>query len=301
MRLQKPNFPRITPPYKVFFTWEITYECNYRCTYCHAPKPWKQDTRKTLYPGIKKWIDIWQKIYEDYGEGEIVISGGEPFIYPNFMELMIKISELHIIEFCTNLFFNVEPIINNMDAKRVRIGTSFHPEFTEIDVFIDKVNKLKNSSFEVWVNFVPWPPFFNQLEDIKKSFEQNGIKIVLQPFIGDYEGIHYPQGYSNEEKKILGIFKEEVNVKTIDFKTTNESNKKGKLCRMGENYAFIHPDGEVERCCKDHSISLGNIINGTFKFLDKPLECKVEECNCWRCMLVETEPEWIKYWGRNNK
>ena len=75
---------------------------------------------------------------------------------------------------------------------------------------------------------------------------------------------------------------------------TNEANSAG----CGENYAFIHPDGEVERCCKDHSINLGNIIDGTFKLLEKPMSCRADECNCWRCMLVETEPEWVKYWGR---
>jgi MoaA/NifB/PqqE/SkfB family radical SAM enzyme len=99
-----PKYPRTTPPYKVFFTWEVTYECNYKCSYCHAPKPNNPNTRKTLYPGTEQWLKIWDKIYDDYGETEIVISGGEPFIYPNFVELMIDISKKHIIEFCTKPF-----------------------------------------------------------------------------------------------------------------------------------------------------------------------------------------------------
>lgn len=287
-----------TPPLKVFFTWEITYECNYRCTYCHAPKPSNPQTRKTKSPGLKKWIEIWERIHEDYGECEMVISGGEPFIYPDFMELMIHLSRIHIIEFCTNLFFDVEKIVKNIDPKRVRVGTSFHPEFVELEFFIKKINFLKDNGFETWVNFVPWPTFFPQIKDIKNVLQQNGIKIVLQPFIGQYEGRQYPQGYTEEEKKYLGIFNDEANIKTVDFKTTDKSNRKSKLCRMGENYAFIHPDGEVERCCKDHSINLGNIIDGTFKLLDEPMPCQATECNCWRCMLVETEPEWVKYWGR---
>ncbi len=295
------KFFRKTPPYRVFFTWEIAYECNYRCTYCHAPKPWNPQTRKTRYPGIKKWIEIWEKVYENYGECEMVISGGEPFIYPNFMELMISLSKLHIVEFCTNLFFDMRPIVDDMNPERVRVGTSYHPEFSELEVFIKKINFLKDNGFETWVNFVPWPPFLPQLEDIKNTLQQNGIKIILQPFIGQYEGKQYPQGYTNEEKKLLGIFKDEANIKTVDFKTTNESNKKGKLCRMGQNYAFIHPDGEVERCCKDHSLKLGNIMDGTFKLLEEPMPCQADECNCWRCMLVETEPEWVKYWGRPDK
>lgn len=290
--------PHNIPTHKVFFTWELTFECNYRCSYCHAPKPWNPGARKTLYPGVRKWTQIWENIYDNYGECEMVVSGGEPFIYPDFMELAIRISKFHILEFCTNLFFNVNPIIDNMDPKRVRIGTSFHPEFSELEFFIKKVSLLQDRGFETWINFVPWPPFFSQLENIKKVLESNSIKIVLQPFIGQYEGRQYPQGYTDSEKRTLGIFSDEANIKAVDFKTTEKSNKKGKLCRMGQNYAFIHPDGETDRCCKDHSLKLGNIIDKTFRLLEEPIPCQSSECNCWRCMLVETENEWIKYWGR---
>jgi len=299
--IKKPKYPRTTPPYKVFFTWEITYECNYKCTYCHAPKHWKQGVPETVYPGLDRWIKIWNEIYEKYGECEFVISGGEPFVYPDFIKLATEMSKIHILEFCTNLFVEVEEIIRSMSPKRVRIGTSFHPEFAEIDEFVKKLKFLQNNGFEVWVNIVPWPPMLNDVIKYKGVFESEGIKVILQPFIGEYEGRQYPQGYTEEEKKLLGIFQDEANVKTVEFKTTDESKKKGKLCRMGQNYAFIHPNGDVERCCRDHSLKLGNIVDGTFKLLDKPMFCQAEECNCWRCMLVETEPEWVKYWGRPDK
>lgn len=292
------KFTRRTPPYKVFFTWEITYECNYRCTYCHAPKPWKVYTIKPRYPGKEKWIEIWEGIYERYGESEIIISGGEPFVYPDVMEIAMRLSEIHMIEFCTNLYFDATSLIRCMNPKRVRVGTSFHPEFTRLEFFIKKVKLIKDNGFETWVNFVPWPPFLSQLEDIKNVLQENGIKIIIQPFIGQHEGKQYPQGYTDEEKKILGIFNDEANRETVDFKTTERSNKKGRLCRMGENYAFIHPDGETERCCRDHSLKLGNMIDNTFKLLEEPMSCQAEDCNCWRCMLVETEPKWVKYWGR---
>ena len=70
-----------------------------------------------------------------------------------------------------------------------------------------------------------------------------------------------------------------------------------KVCRMGENYAFIKPNGDVERCCKDHSISLGNVVKGTFKLLEQPVECDIEDCYCWRRMLSGEEDKWAKYWN----
>lgn len=295
----EPIFSRKNPPYKCFFTWEMSYDCNYSCTYCHAPKIHDPRYRKARYLEASQWVYVWRKIYKDYGESEIVISGGEPFIYPNFMDMAISISKIHILEFCTNLSFDVRPIVDSIHPKRARIGVSFHPEFSELDSFAKKVFFLRDSGFEVWVNFVPWPPFFSRIEELKNTFEPHGVRVVIQPFSGKYNGIDYPRGYTDEEKKILNIFEDIANVKVVDFKTTDKALKAEKFCRMGENYAFIHPDGTTDRCCKDTSIKLGNIIDGSFRLLEGPAPCQADRCNCWRCMLVATEPTWIKHWGRH--
>jgi len=87
---------KTTPPYCVFFSWYLNNECNYKCIYC---KP--QDI-KTAFISVDKWIEIWDGIYAQYGSGHIHISGGEPFIYPNFIELITLISKKHTLEFSTN-------------------------------------------------------------------------------------------------------------------------------------------------------------------------------------------------------
>ncbi|MBN1823121.1 MAG: radical SAM protein [Endomicrobiales bacterium] len=294
----QPALKRKTPPHKVFFTWEITYACNFDCTYCHAPKHGRPNVPATAYPGLQAWKDVWDRMYAEYGGCEIVVSGGEPFYYPDFTELALYMTEKHIMEFTTNLSWDVAKFERRIEPKRARFGTSFHPQHIDIREFIKKANVLRMSGYELWVNFVPWPPFLPKMREYKDVFEKEGMKLVLQPFLGDYEGKRYPQGYTGEEKMTLGIFTDEANVKAVDFKTTNESIKKGKLCRMGENYAFIHPDGGTDRCCRDKTVKLGNVLDGTFRLLDEPQPCRADECNCWRCMLVETEPDWVKYWGR---
>lgn len=294
---RQPCFPRKTPPYRVFFTWEITYNCNYRCTYCHAPKPGNPDTRKTTSLDAEKWIRIWGDVYKNYGTCFILISGGEPFAYPSFKDLVAQLHKKHIIELCTNLEWDVEAFVKNMDPKRIKVGTSLHPEFTDLDRFLHRLKLLKDNGFRTHVNFVPWPPLLSKMAEYKERVEGLGVQFILQPFIGEYEKRKYPQGYTEGEREYFKIFKDSCNISTLDFKTTNESDKKGKLCRMGQNYAFIHPDGEADRCCKDHSVTLGNVIDGTFRLLEEPAPCTIKECNCWRCMLVETEPGWVQHWG----
>ena len=293
----QPKLSRKTPPHRVFFTWEITYNCNYRCTYCHAPKPCHDNVRKTVYLKPDRWVKIWNEVYENYGPCYILMSGGEPFVYPSLTELIVELQRNHILEFCTNLEWNVKPFVKKMDPKRVKVGTSFHPEFAKLNRFISKLRMLKDSGFQVTTNFVPWPPLLGKMSGYKEAIEKIGVQFILQPYIGEYESRRYPQGYTESEREYFKIFKDSCNINTLDFKTTEKSNKKGKLCRMGQNYAFIHPDGEVERCCKDHSLKLGNIVDGTFRLLQEPAPCTIDECNCWRCMLVETEPGWVSHWG----
>lgn len=295
----KLRFDREAMPYRVFATWNIHYACNYRCAYCHAPKPGHKDARNARYLSSDIWIDIWKRIYERYGTWEMLISGGEPFTYPGFMELIIELSRIHLIGVCTNLEWDVSHFVKFADPQRVRIEASFHPEFANLEKFVDKLILLKENGISPTVNFVPWPPLLDKMQRIKEEIEGAGFQLTLQPFIGQFENRSYPQGYTREEKELLGIFKDDCNIKTLDFKTTRESDStKGRLCRMGQNYAFIYPDGEAFRCCRDQTFSLGNIIDGSFSLLDEPAACQAQNCNCWRCMLVGKEDFWWRHWGR---
>jgi hypothetical protein len=76
----------------------------------------------------------------------------------------------------------------------------------------------------------------------------------------------------------------------------NISNTKGRICRMGQMYARIYPDGDVKACCGQNAIRLGNFYEGTFKLLDGPLSCESEKCPCWKSMLVGKEEEWARHW-----
>jgi len=294
------KFIRTSPPYRVFATWNIHYGCNYKCTYCHAPKPGNPGVRDARYISVMEWVKIWEELYDRYGTWEIHISGGEPFTYPNFMQILIELSKIHFLSVVTNLSFDVEYFVKSLTPDRVQIESSFHPEFVDIDTFVRKLKILKENGFEPTVNFVPWPPFLKMMKEVKEKVESIGCILSLQPFIGVYEGREYPRGYTDEELKYFEIFDSDMaNRMIIDFKTEGKAETtKGKLCRMGQNYCFIHPDGEASRCCRDHTISLGNLIDRTFKFLEEPVPCNADSCNCWRWMQVGNEDFWLKHWGR---
>lgn len=294
-------------PHYVFFTWDIHYACNYRCTYCNTPKPaqplemWKERNRKKVaYPGLETWIKVWKDIYERYGSSEIHITGGEPFIYPNFIELIKELSKIHTLEIITNLAFNVYSIINNMTPDRLRLGTTFHPEFTDVHEFLEKHKILRKHGFETWSNYVLYPPLLEMTAKYKSEFDKFGIPFNMQPYLGFYKGKEYPMGYSSEELLLLkDCYREDdiVNKKTIEWKTSApKRNMRDKPCRMGQMYAKIYPTGDVYRCCANEVSGLGNLIDGTFELIEEALPCESEHCFCWRCMLECEEKNWGQHW-----
>ncbi len=211
-------YPRKNEPHKVFFTWQITYKCNYKCTYCHAPKHGQKDAVDTVILSKEKWIDVWNNIYDMYGECEINISGGEPSIYPNFFDIVQEIIKKHKVEIVTNLSFDIGKVICKLNPERVRFAASFHPQHISVEEFVAKIKKIKEEGFIVTTNFVPWPPFFDKIEYYKKIFDENNINVVLQPFAGIYNGKKYPDNYNDKEKEILHLFAKTGNKEVLNFK-----------------------------------------------------------------------------------
>ncbi len=295
-----PDFRKTIAPYRVFFNWEITYKCNYNCSYCSfgaAPGAIKEP-RPTVYPGIEKWIQVWSRLYERYGSCEIHFAGGEPFFYPNFMELIERLSDIHTLEFSTNLFWEPEQFIKKINPGRARIGVSFHPEFVSFESFFSKALTLKKAGFEVWTNYVAYPTALEHIGRYKLAFEQAGILMSILPFKGKYGEQMYPDSYTPEEKEYLRkLGTSSWTEKTLDFALDKEKRKvQHKFCRMGQMYAKIHPDGQAYSCCAKNALNLGSILEDSFSLLENPFLCSEIDCPCWRCMLTGNESHWLAHW-----
>jgi len=294
----------LTPPYgSLFYTWDLTYDCNYACSYCslgyeeeRARKP------KTLILPPEEWGKIWEDIYKKYGPAHIHLTGGEPFTYPGIMEIIGKFIKYHTFESSTNLSWEPDELIRRVPAGRARLGTSFHPEMEELNIFLNKAEKLVRAGFEVWSNYVAYPPFLKDLPGAKKAFKEIGINMSILPFNGRYGDSDYPAAYDEEER----VFLRELGAdlpwvkKSMDFafekKPAEKKSFKSRKCWMGAVYAKIHPDGRVFRCCAEGGMYLGNITDKTMGLLDSPQLCALENCPCWKAMAIGNENVWVEHW-----
>lgn len=287
--------------YDVFANWEINKFCNFRCEYCFNPDETKQNLE---YKGhdIKKAIDGFNKVGPVF---LIHISGGEPFLQPNFVELCDGLTKKHYISINTNLSTkNIYDFAEQIDSKRVAfVQCSLHIEERErknlVKDFIDKYNYLKNAGFEVFTTQVLYPPVLERFEKYYELFRENGIVLGPRCFKGNYKYVNYPTAYTKKEKnKILRYIELSNSSETSRYASTEHIFEKefvhgdlsfrGLPCKAGKDFVTINYNGEVIRCLGE-PIKMGNIFNGEISFFKEPRPCPAKMCVCPAMGLLGAE------------
>jgi len=266
--VKQRNFP-------VCSVWDLIMRCNYRCPYCFNNNRWEELEKYNFVYSPDIYLDFWEKMYRKYGEINITISGGEPFVYPEFIELISYLSKFHTLGIVTNLSWNIR-LAEKINPARVKIYPSFHTYFVSPEVFLSKLKQLASMGWEyLGVIIVAYPPFLDKLEEYVILFKNNGFYPWINPFIGEYNGRVYPQNYSSEEKELLR--KISSNIGYIEYQI-DYVNTFGKLCHTGELYFRVHPDGKIYRCAGMGPI--GDVTEKEFSLADTPKPCEVNFCMC---------------------
>lgn len=261
----------------LYFTWDIHYKCNFRCPYCWFYTGWAEAARRNIYLKPEEWIVHWGNIYNKYGLVHIEITGGEPFIYPHFIQLVKELSRIHTVKITTNMSGDIETFVKEISPERVNLDLNFHPLFADADEFLKKVLLLKGAGFKAGVCYLAYPPQMKQMDGFRRRFEEAGINFALAAFWGEYRGRRYPEAYTEEEKELIRPFLGEIDRVVYHL---NAQSPKGKLCNAGYKYAVVQADGNVVRCGQIADKFIGNIMDKDFHLFEKPVPCEAEACPC---------------------
>ncbi len=270
----------------ISFNWDIHLACNYKCPYCWWFGKEEEIKRKNFYVAIDEVIKAWKRIYDKYGMVNLSITGGEPFLYPNFDKFLIEVSKLHKILVITNLEFFKGDLLEKIEFKEnLNINPSFHPLSANIDQFIEKVKILEKYNILQAISLVAYPIFIKDIDKYKRIFKERGCNhnISLQPYNGIFNNKTYPDSYTEEERKIIGLSVGNRGGENFVMKTFSP---KGKKCNAGRTYGQISPKGDVKKCggwSEGEDVFIGNIFDPNFKMLEKS-----SVCNCYKCV----ENEW---------
>jgi MoaA/NifB/PqqE/SkfB family radical SAM enzyme len=272
---------------KVTFVWDIHYKCNFRCPYCWFDKNWDAMEKVTRYMSVPELMKVWRRIYDRHGECHIMITGGEPSIYPNFVEFIAELSKLHTVKVTSQLSGDMYAFAEKVDPSRVTLDMNFHPKDSNYDSFLSKILALKKKGFQGGVCYLAYPPNMDKIDFYNNKFKEHGIGFALAAFWGEHNGKKYPDSYSEAERKMMEPFLGDIS--RVKYHLEGKKTL-GKLCRSGQVYASIKADGKVTRCGPLSHKPIGNIFDDDFKLFDKPMPCEAEVCPCDEYVwLVESE------------
>ncbi|MDR2728542.1 MAG: radical SAM protein [Chitinispirillales bacterium] len=160
----------------------LTLECNLKCEYCtnECHKNNGED-RRSQYAGVdfEKWAQALKRL-----KLPVVITGGEPSLYPSVIELLNALCGAKIpIKFYTNLVWSKEFTdlwLNEMKNPDVELFVSYHAKSLKPQKFAQKILLLKsNNKFNGIVHTVLTKENGGAVREAVKVFNEAGISLMI--------------------------------------------------------------------------------------------------------------------------
>lgn len=172
----------------------LTLACNLKCGYC------VNNFHGKLYPfkhlSGKEWIKIINREGKD-----IVLTGGEPTLHKDFIQIVNGIDPKIDVRGYTNLVWTdkfLEEYIKKVKRK-VDFYVSYHISSGDVQRFIEILKKLKKSGkFNGTVHTVCSDK--NRIKELKKIFSKNGISIGVDD---DQYGMFHESCSKKFRKKVI--------------------------------------------------------------------------------------------------
>ena len=287
---------RVAPPYDVEADWLLLSTCNFRCEYCFWPE---SSLGAPIAPPAEP--ERLADFFDSTGLSWLLhLTGGEPFVYPRFLDLVRLLTRRHRISVNTNADSpKVTEFARSVDPADVDfVNCGLHIEQRrerrrEIP-FAEHVRALQDAGFSVFVTAVMYPPMIPGFPRIWDEYADKGIYLVPKALQGFHFGRSYPIGYTAAERAVFEEYAESAEraygpslaaragPPTIDVFSDRRAllrgatDYRGELCDAGLRFVRIHPDGNIYRCGPGEL--LGNVASHLFGRKCTATICVDEEC-----------------------
>jgi organic radical activating enzyme len=261
--------------------WCVTWQCNFACPYCwqlEEPQTYKSNN----VISYREWLDVWKSISQHFDVITISITGGEPFLFKDFIKLLTELPDNITYDITSNLsLLNAEEFLSHEKIRKhcSGISCSFHPSNASnsknyTDTFFEKVRKLTVLP-STKVNFVPAVLNLRFYETLNEFCRKNRIALhVKKPIV-----LKNPIDNVPEEEGIAN------GIDSSDSRLFNKSNMHEKVsCSAGLSHLALFPNADVWPCYTKAALGenyLGNLLSGEFKFNTEYMDCSYYP-SCWR-------------------
>ena len=263
--------------------WNLNRNCNFDCSYCFVGL-------KNGKPGRGMEVDVPALKNSGIPFCEINMSGGEPFIYPSFVDLCIELCKFTNISVTTNCstsnVYDFADRVNPDNVEFLMVSLHIGQRPGGYDSLIDKILYLRKKGFCVLVTQVIHPSLFEEYQKVYKYFESRDVLVVPKPMKGVWRLREYPCGYSEQQKRTILKYAEWSKSQHNAYREMalnpmiyGHMDWKGQPCGAGCSSVIIRYNGDVCRCYGD-PVLLGNIYRGKVKLFYTVRSCPSDFCSC---------------------
>jgi len=260
----------------IYIQWNMLRECNFSCDYCIV----------NATHGIVREIDI-PRVVQRFDKLNktllIYLTGGEPFLIPNFTELVQELTKKHFIILSTNLSVvnACKKFLNTIDPGKVlEIVFSLHilerkKRGDDLNELVQLVKMFQEKGFKITGNYVAHPSFIGRIEKDIGFFGSHGIRILPEFFWGTYNGKQYPVNkgrisYSKKDFELITKFNPDAKTQLYNIRNS--------FCQAGSAGFAINHNYEVFMCNLIPK-KLGDFY-GEWHVFQKVIRCINKYCNC---------------------
>lgn len=251
-------------PFKFFI--ELTYKCNLRCSHCYRGENVKDQKETQFFLEKKRLLKLFDEI-EEMGAVEVILTGGEPFLYPYIQEVLEYVSSKNLIVTILtngNYLFKQEQVFNIKQLSLFDIRISLygnektHDNMTSVEgSFSKSLQALEN--VHQYMNLgtgavVVTKDNFEECKHLISELKQKNINVAVNSSIT-------PTSQGNLEPLKLRISKEQYRNIVEEFNLPLTGTK----CTAGISRFRITPRGDVIPCELMPGYSFGNIYDQSLK------------------------------------
>jgi len=153
--------------------WNLSKRCNFDCSYC-SPHTHDNHSLWKKLDDYKKAVDKLVKCTDK--EIWLSFTGGEPCIYPNFLDLISHCKEkgIHYISVCSNGSMGAHYYVKALRwLDNIIISYHFEHEINVLDTILTIKRHLKNETMHVHVMMLP--DHFDKSIEVMKTLKQNDV------------------------------------------------------------------------------------------------------------------------------
>jgi len=273
--------------------WNIGKRCNLDCTYCPA----EIHDNFSPHTNVKVMLDAVDALYEIGKPVRVSLTGGEPCVHPNILEICEHIKQrLDWLNITTNgtlspTFYDKLPVDHYVFSLHIEDDKNWE-RCAENVLLWTQLNDA-NTQIPFQVNLMAHHAHMDRVKRCATLFDSHNIPYVVRRIRWTeaenrdwFDDLKYKP---NDLKWLLDsvatakpnvIVDDQELIHANDLIKTHRNQFEGWKCNAGLESLMINWDGDVHRATCRVGGSLGNIYQGDFEIPEQAITCTRKWCTC---------------------